>query len=86
MKITKISQLIKALEYSKENLQSDDLSEVMSVQVSNQAREDGVDITDPAFFSEDDGDPSISIKIVAVDALSDILKDDEPSRMGREWY
>jgi len=54
MKITKISELIKALEHSKEKLQLDDLSEVLSVYVENQGRENGVNISDPAVFSEDD--------------------------------
>ncbi|MFK4973701.1 hypothetical protein [Lactococcus garvieae] len=86
MKMTKISELIKALEYSKENLQTDDLSQVFTVYVENQGRENGVYITDPAIFTEDDGDPTIEVRVVAVDSLIKILEGDVPSRIGREFY
>ncbi|WP_285015529.1 hypothetical protein [Lactococcus garvieae] len=85
MKMTKISELIKALEYSKENLQTDDLSQVFTVYVENQGRENGVYITDPAIFTEDDGDPTIEVRVVAVDSLIKILEGDVPSRIGREF-
>ena len=86
MKMTKISELIKALEYSKENLQTDDLSQVFTIYVENQGRENGVYITDPAIFTEDDGDPTIEVRVVAVDSLIKILEGDVPSRIGREFY
>lgn len=54
MKITKISDFIKALEYSKEQLQSDDLSRVLGIYVDNQQRENGVYVGDPVVFTEDD--------------------------------
>ena len=50
MKITKISDFIKALEYSKEQLQSDDLSRVLGIYVDNQQRENGVYVGDPVVF------------------------------------
>lgn len=86
MKMTKNSELIKALEYSKENLQTDDLSQVFTVYAENQGRENGVYITDPAIFTEDDGDPTIEVRVVAVDSLIKILEGDVPSRIGREFY
>ncbi|MCI3860158.1 hypothetical protein V6B05_01795 [Lactococcus garvieae] len=85
MKIVKISELIKALEYSKENLQTDDLSQVFTVNVENQGRENGVYITDPAIFTEDDGDPTIEVRIIATDVFKNLFTDDEPSRKGRSW-
>lgn len=85
MKITKISELIKALEYSKECAQTDDLSEILSVYVENQARSDGAYVPDPVIFSENDGDPSLEVKIIATDAFKKLFMEDEPSRMGRSW-
>ena len=85
MKITKISDFIKALEYSKEQLQSDDLSRVLGIYVDNQQRENGVYVGDPVVFTEDDGDPSIEIRIVATDGFVGIFDDTEKSRSDREW-
>lgn len=85
MKITKISELIKALEDVKELAQTDDLSEVFTVYVENQGRENGICITDPAIFIEDDGDPSLEVRIIATDVFKNLFTDDEPSRKGREW-
>ena len=85
MKITRISDFIKALEYSKEQLQSDDLSRVLGVYVDNQQRENGVYVGDPVVFTEDDGDPSIEIRIVATDGFVGIFDDTEKSRSDREW-
>ena len=85
MKITRISDFIKALENSKEQLQSDDLSRVLGVYVDNQQRENGVYVGDPVVFTEDDGDPSIEIRIVATDGFVCIFDDTEKSRSDREW-
>ena len=85
MKITRISDFIKALENSKEQLQSDDLSRVLGVYVDNQQRENGVYVGDPVVFTEDDGDPSIEIRIVATDGFVGIFDDTEKSRIGRDW-
>ncbi len=85
MKITRISDFIKALENSKEQLQSDDLSRVLGVYVDNQQRENGVYVGDPVVFTEDDGDPSIEIRIVATDGFVGIFDDTEKSRSDREW-
>ncbi len=85
MKITKISQLIKALEQAKELAQTDDLSEVFGAYVENQARENGVYISDPAIFKESNDEPSLEVRIIATDAFKNLFTDDEPSRKGREW-
>ena len=85
MKITRISDFIKALEKSKEQQQSDDLSRVLGVYVDNQQRENGVYVGDPVVFTEDDGDPSIEIRIVATDGFVGIIDDTEKSRSDREW-
>ena len=85
MKITRISDFIKALENFKEQLQSDDLSRVLGVYVDNQQRENGVYVGDPVVFTEDDGDPSIEIRIVATDGFVGIFDDTEKSRSDREW-
>ena len=85
MKITRISDFIKALENSKEQLQSGDLSRVLGVYVDNQQRENGVYVGDPVVFTEDDGDPSIEIRIVATDGFVGIFDDTEKSRSDREW-
>lgn len=85
-KITKISEFIKALEYSKECIQSDDLSEVFGVYVENQQRENGVYVGDPVVFSEDDGDPSIEVRVIATDGFVNVFDDTEKSRSGRDWY
>jgi hypothetical protein len=85
MKITKISQLIKALEEAKEVAQTDDLSEVFGAYVENQARENGVYIFDPVIFSENNGDPYLEVRIIATDAFKNLFIDDEPSRKGRSW-
>lgn len=85
MKITKISQLIKALEQAKELAQTDDLSEVFGAYVENQARENGVYISDPAIFKESNDEPSLEVRIIATDAFKNLFTDDEPSRKGRSW-
>ena len=83
--MTKNGDFIKALENSKEQLQSDDLSRVLGVYVDNQQRENGVYVGDPVVFTEDDGDPSIEIRIVATDGFVGIFDDTEKSRSDREW-
>ena len=40
---------------------------------------------DPVVFTEDDGDPSIEIRIVATDGFIGIFDDTEKSRIGRDW-
>ena len=66
-------------------MQSDDLSRVLGVYVDNQQRENGVYVGDPFVFTEDDGDPSIEIRIVATDGFVGIFDDTEKSRSDREW-
>ncbi|WP_346349620.1 hypothetical protein [Lactococcus formosensis] len=85
MKITKISELIKALEEAKELAQTDDLSEVFGAYVENQARENGVYISDPVIFREDNDDPSLGVRIIATDVFKNLFTDDAPSRKGRSW-
>ena len=85
-KITKISEFIKALEYSKECIQSDDLSEVFGVYVENQQRENGVYVGDPVVFNEDDGDHSIEVRVIATDGFVNVFNNTEKSRSSREWY
>lgn len=85
MKITKISELIKALEDARELAQTDDLSEVFGAYVENQARENGVYISDPVIFKENTDDPSLGVRIIATDVFKNLFTDDEPSRKGRKW-